>query len=70
MAEELIPIVQRAFDFALNLYGAPKCATPGTWEARQGVRFVKLVSEIDACPSLAELTALGKRLYALPLSHD
>lgn len=41
-----------------------------TWEARQGAAFRALVAEIDCCASLAELAALGKRLYALALSHD
>jgi len=28
------------------------------------------VGAIDACPSLAELGALGKRLYTLALTHE
>lgn len=43
---------------------------PDTWENRQGVAFSALVAEIDGCPSLVELGAIGKRLYALRLSHD
>jgi hypothetical protein len=51
----------------------PTCAGCGardTWEARQGGRFRGIVGAIDACPLLDELAALGKRLYALQLTHD
>ncbi len=34
------------------------------------VGFRALVAEIDGCASLAALGAVGKRLYALALSHD
>jgi hypothetical protein len=48
----------------------PGCGTPDTWEARQGDTFRDLLEEIDACPSLAELAPVGKRLYALALPHE
>ena len=59
-----------ADDECLEIPTCPACATPNTWEARQGAGFRALVAEIDGCASLAELAALGKRLYALALSHD
>jgi hypothetical protein len=46
------------------------CGTRDTWEARQGGRFRGIVGAIDACPSLEELGAMGKRLYALGLTHE
>jgi hypothetical protein len=46
------------------------CGTRDTWEARQGGRFRGIVGAIDACPSLEELGPMGKRLYALGLSHE
>jgi hypothetical protein len=51
----------------------PRCLACGArdeWEARQGASFLVLVAEIDDCPSLTDLAALGKRLYALALPHD
>jgi hypothetical protein len=62
--------VYDADDECLEIPTCPACATPNTWEARQGAAFRALVAEIDGCASLAELAALGKRLYALALSHD
>ena len=53
-----------------DLPTCPECGTRDTWEARQGGRFRGIVGAIDACPSLEELAALGKRLYALALTHD
>jgi hypothetical protein len=46
------------------------CGTRDTWEARQGGRFRGIAGAIDACPSLEELGAMGKRLYKLGLSHE
>ncbi len=62
--------VYDADDECLEIPTCPACATPNTWEARQGGRFRALVAEIDGCALLVELAALGKRLYALALSHD
>jgi hypothetical protein len=59
-----------ADDECHELPTCPACATPNTWEARQGAGFRRLVAEIDGAASLAELGPLGKRLYALALSHD
>ncbi len=59
-----------ADDEAAEVPACPECGAPDTWESRQGPAFRALVTEIDGCPSLAELAALGKRLYALGLSHD
>jgi hypothetical protein len=53
-----------------DLPTCPGCGTRDTWEARQGGRFRGIVGAIDACPSLEELAALGKRLYTLQLMHD
>ncbi len=53
-----------------DLPTCPGCGTRDTWEARQGGRFRAIVATIDACPTLEALAALGKRLYALDLSHD
>ncbi len=53
-----------------DLPTCPACGTRNTWEARQGGRFRGIVGAIDACPSLEELAALGKRLYALALTPD
>jgi len=57
-------------DEAAALPVCPACGVADTWEARQGAGFRAHVAEIDGCASLAELAALGKRLYALALSHD
>ena len=62
--------VYDADDEYLEIPTCPACATPNTWEARQGPTFRRLVAEIDGCASLAELAALGKRVYTLALSHD
>ena len=59
-----------ADDDAAALPVCPACGVADTWEARQGPTFRQLVAEISGCASLAELAALGKRLYALGLSHD
>src|SRR5262249_27704775 len=48
----------------------PVCSARDTWEARQGGRFRGIVDAIDSCPDLRALGALGKRLYALELTHD
>ena len=53
---------------ASDLPTCPECGTRDTWEARQGGRFRGIVGAIDTCPSLEELAALGKRLYALALT--
>jgi hypothetical protein len=58
------------FDESAEIPECPECCTPNTWEARQGAGFRALVAEIDRCAALAELAGLGKRLYALALSHD
>ncbi len=55
---------------AAELPICPGCGTRDTWEARQGGRFRGIVGAIDGCRSLEELADLGKRLYALGLSHD
>jgi hypothetical protein len=55
---------------AAELPSCAACGTRDTWEARQGGRFRGIVGAIAACPSLEELGALGKRLYALGLSHE
>jgi len=57
-------------DEAAALPVCPACGVADTWEARQGAGFRAHVAEIDGCASLAELAALGKRLYALALAHD
>ena len=62
--------VYEADDECLEIPTCPGCTTPNTWEARQGRAFRALVAGIDGCASLAELAALGKRVYALVLSHD
>ncbi len=62
--------VYPADDEAADLPTCPRCAIPDTWEARQDPAFRALIAEIDACASFSELAALGKRLYALRLSHD
>jgi hypothetical protein len=59
-----------ADDDAVELPTCPSCGARDTWEARQGARFRGIVGAIDACPSLGQLTALGKRLYALSLTAD
>jgi hypothetical protein len=55
---------------AAELPTCAACGTRDTWEARQGGRFRGIVGAIDACPSLEELGAMGKRLYALALTHE
>jgi len=62
--------VSEADEDSGELPTCPGCGARDTWEARQGGRFRGIVGAIDACPSLEELAALGKRLYALPLTHD
>jgi len=62
--------VYEADDDAAELPVCSGCGTRDTWEAGQGGRFRGLVGAIDACLSLDELAALGKRLYALALTHD
>lgn len=62
--------VYKADDECLEIPTCPACATPNIWEARQGSAFRRLVTGIDGCASLPELAGLGKRLYALALSHD
>ncbi len=59
-----------ADDELAELPACPRCGVADTWEARQGPAFRALIAEIDACASFSELAALGKRLYALRLSHD
>ncbi|MBI4560670.1 MAG: hypothetical protein HY724_01395, partial [Candidatus Rokubacteria bacterium] len=59
-----------ADDEAAELPACPGCALADTWEARQDPGLRALVAGIEACASLQELAALGKRLYALRLSHD
>lgn len=59
-----------ADDEAVELPRCPECGARDEWESRQGAGFRALVAEIDACPSLAALAAVGKRLYALRLAHD
>jgi hypothetical protein len=63
-------LAYEADDECLEIPTCPACATPNTWEARQGAGFRALVAEIDGCASLVELATFGKRLYALVLSHD
>jgi hypothetical protein len=63
-------VAYEADDECLEIPTCPGCATPNTWEARQGPVFRQLVGAIDGCAALAELAALGKRLYALALPHD
>jgi hypothetical protein len=58
-----------ADDESVELSRCPACGTRDEWEARQGAAYRALVAEIDGCPSLTELAALGKRLYALALPH-
>jgi hypothetical protein len=57
-------------DEAAALPVCPACGVADTWEARQGAGFRELIAGIDGCVSLAELTVVGKRLYALALEHD
>jgi hypothetical protein len=57
-------------DEAADLPTCSGCGTRDTWEARQGGRFRGVVGAVDACPSLQDLAALGKRLYALVLTPD
>jgi hypothetical protein len=57
-------------DEAADIPVCPECGTAATWESRQGPEFRALVDEIDGCASLAELAALGKRIYALELPRD
>lgn len=57
-------------DSSPDLPACPRCGVADTWEARQDPAFRALIAGIDACASLAELAALGKRLYRLRLSHD
>ncbi len=57
-------------DEAVELPRCSACGARDEWEARQGARFVALMAEIDGCPSLTDLAALGKRLYTLALPHD
>ncbi|MBI4611394.1 MAG: DNA-processing protein DprA [Candidatus Rokubacteria bacterium] len=59
-----------ADDEAAELPSCPRCGVADTWEAHQDQAFRALIAEIEGCASLAELAALGKRLYALRLSHD
>jgi hypothetical protein len=59
-----------AGDDAADLPTCPECGVRDTWEARQGARCRGVIGAIDHCPSLEELAALGKRLYALGLDHD
>jgi hypothetical protein len=59
-----------ADDDAAELPTCPTCGARDTWEARQGPRFRGIVGAIDTCPSLGELSALGKRLYGLQLTAD
>jgi hypothetical protein len=62
--------VFEADDETADLPTCPECGTRDTWEAGQGARFRGIVGAIDHCPSLEDLAALGKRLYALDLAHD
>lgn len=62
--------VYEADDETADLPACPECGLIRTWEARQGETFRRLVAEIDGCPSLGELAAVGKRLYSLQLPHD
>jgi hypothetical protein len=62
--------VSEAEEDSGELPTCPGCGRRDTWEARQGGRFRGIVGAIDACPSLDELAALGKRFYALQLTHD
>jgi hypothetical protein len=62
--------VYEADDEAAEIPACPACGVIDTWEARQGSSFRGLVAGIDGCPSLAELAAVGKRLYGLRLAHD
>jgi len=55
---------------APELPTCPACGTRDTWEGRQGGRFRGIVGAIDACPTLEDLGALGKRLYAFALGPD
>jgi hypothetical protein len=55
---------------AAEIPACPVCGVRDTWEARQCEPFRSLVAEIDACSSLELLRTLGKRLYALRLSHE
>ena len=67
------PVCRAVFEAdedAVELPTCPGCGTRDTWEARQGGRFRGIVGAIDACPTLEALAALGKRLYALPLTQD
>jgi hypothetical protein len=62
--------VYEADDEAAELPLCPACGVTDSWAARQGAAFRQLVAEIDGCRSLAELGAVGKRLYALGLPRD
>jgi hypothetical protein len=62
--------VYDADDEGGDLPVCPECGARDAWESRQGGRFRGVIGAIDHCPSLEELAALGKRLYALELSHD
>jgi hypothetical protein len=57
-------------DEAVDLPRCPACGAHDEWEARQGTGFRALIVTIDGCPSLTDLAAIGKRLYALALPHD
>jgi hypothetical protein len=67
------PVCRAAFEAdedGPELPTCPGCGTQDTWEARQGARFRGIIGAVNHCPSLEELAALGKRLYALELTHD
>jgi hypothetical protein len=67
------PVCRAAYevdDDAPDVPTCPECGALDTWEARQGGRFRGIVGSIDSCPDLRALAALGKRLYALELTHD
>jgi hypothetical protein len=57
-------------DDSPDLPTCPACGAVDTWEARQGGRFRGIVGAIDSCPDLTALGGLGRRLYALRLTHD
>jgi hypothetical protein len=67
------PVCRAAYevdDDSPDLPTCPECGAPDTWETRQGGRFRGIVDAIDSCADLKVLGALGKRLYALDLTHD
>jgi hypothetical protein len=67
------PVCRAAYevdDDSPDLPTCPECGAPDTWETRQGGRFRGIVDAIDSCADLRVLGALGKRLYALELTHD